>query len=238
MIEAPRANTVCSTTICGAEVLVVPDMRQDPRFENCPMVVGGPRCRFYCGVPLITDEGYALGTLCVMDFEPRRDERFVDSVARDRVEGARRVADDERAASREHRWRAAHRQAVAADIRQPPELDSVLFAEDAEMLPKVRTLLPPPADADVDMVGLGKDPPVPAGDRGELEEKHAPPVSGRKLFVRKVALESDPVDDRAAQSERARGDSVGAKDRAVRSGPRTASAKVGHEYSAQHQRGQ
>jgi len=72
MIEAPRANTVCSTTICGAEVLVVPDMRQDPRFENCPMVVGGPRCRFYCGVPLITDEGYALGTLCVMDLEPRQ----------------------------------------------------------------------------------------------------------------------------------------------------------------------
>ena len=72
MIEAPRANAVCSTTICGAETLVVPDMRQDPRFENSAMVVGGPRCRFYCGVPLITDEGYALGTLCVMDFEPRQ----------------------------------------------------------------------------------------------------------------------------------------------------------------------
>jgi len=72
MIEAPRANTVCTTTICGADVLVVPDMRQDPRFENSPMVVSGPCCRFYCGVPLITDEGYALGTLCVMDFEPRQ----------------------------------------------------------------------------------------------------------------------------------------------------------------------
>jgi adenylate cyclase len=72
MIEAPRANAVCATTICGAEVLVVPDMKRDPRFENSPMVVGGPRCRFYCGMPLITDEGYALGTLCVMDFEPRQ----------------------------------------------------------------------------------------------------------------------------------------------------------------------
>jgi class 3 adenylate cyclase len=72
MIEAPRANAVCTTTICGAEVFVVPDMKLDPRFENSPMVVCDPPCRFYCGMPLITDEGYALGTLCVMDFEPRQ----------------------------------------------------------------------------------------------------------------------------------------------------------------------
>jgi adenylate cyclase len=70
--NAPRGATVCSTTICGAEVLAVPDMTQDPRFDRVAMVVGDPHCRFYCGVPLITDEGYALGTLCVMDFEPRR----------------------------------------------------------------------------------------------------------------------------------------------------------------------
>jgi adenylate cyclase len=67
----PRAAAVCSTTICGAEMLVVPDMTQDPRFDCAGMVVGDPHCRFYCGVPLITDDGYALGTLCVMDFEPR-----------------------------------------------------------------------------------------------------------------------------------------------------------------------
>jgi adenylate cyclase len=70
--NAPRAVTVCSTTICGADVLAVPDMTQDPRFDRVAVVVGDPHCRFYCGVPLITDEGYALGTLCVMDFEPRR----------------------------------------------------------------------------------------------------------------------------------------------------------------------
>ena len=63
---------MCSTTICGADVFVVPDMTQDPRFNRSPMVVGNPHCRFYCGMPLITDEGYALGTLCVMDFEPRQ----------------------------------------------------------------------------------------------------------------------------------------------------------------------
>jgi adenylate cyclase len=72
IIEAPRDTAVCSTTICGVDVLVVPDMTQDPRFDRSPMVVGDPRCRFYCGMPLITNEGYALGTLCVMDFEPRQ----------------------------------------------------------------------------------------------------------------------------------------------------------------------
>jgi adenylate cyclase len=70
--NAPRGATVCSTTICGADVLAVPDMTQDPRFDRVAVVVGDPHCRFYCGVPLITDEGYALGMLCVMDFEPRR----------------------------------------------------------------------------------------------------------------------------------------------------------------------
>ena len=69
--NAPREATVCSTTICGAEMFVVPDMTQDPRFDRVAVVVGDPHCRFYCGVPLITDEGYALGTLCVMDFKPR-----------------------------------------------------------------------------------------------------------------------------------------------------------------------
>jgi adenylate cyclase len=72
MFEAPRETAVCSTTICGTEMLVVRDMTQDRRFDRCPMVVGDPHCRFYCGMPLITDEGYALGALCVMDFQPRQ----------------------------------------------------------------------------------------------------------------------------------------------------------------------
>jgi adenylate cyclase len=70
--DAPRESAVCTTTICGTELLVVPDLKQDPRFESSPMVALQPPCRFYCGMPLITDEGYALGTLCVMDFEPRQ----------------------------------------------------------------------------------------------------------------------------------------------------------------------
>lgn len=72
LTDAPRASAVCATTICGTELLVIPDLKRDPRFENSPMATIEPPCRFYCGLPLITDEGYALGTLCVMDLEPRQ----------------------------------------------------------------------------------------------------------------------------------------------------------------------
>ena len=66
--NAPRGATVCSTTICGAEMFVVPDMTQDSRFDRIAVVVGEPHCRFYCGVPLITDEGYAAGDAMRLGF--------------------------------------------------------------------------------------------------------------------------------------------------------------------------
>lgn len=70
--QCPREIAICATTVCGTELIVAPDLRQDPRFNENPFVTGDPHMQFYCGMPLITDEGYALGTLCVMDFEPRQ----------------------------------------------------------------------------------------------------------------------------------------------------------------------
>jgi adenylate cyclase len=72
LTQCPREIALCSTTICGAELVVAPDLRQDGRFNQNPFVTGDPHFKFYCSMPLITDEGYALGTLCVMDFEPRQ----------------------------------------------------------------------------------------------------------------------------------------------------------------------
>src|SRR6516162_7455046 len=86
VIEAPREAAACSTVICGTEVLVVPDMTKDPRFDHSPIVIGHPYCRFYCGMPLITDEGYALGTLCVMDVVPGRELSF------EQIESMRRLS--------------------------------------------------------------------------------------------------------------------------------------------------
>jgi class 3 adenylate cyclase len=66
----PR-GTACSTAICQSDLLTVGDLSKDDRFADHPAVKGEPHFRFYSGMPLINEEGYALGTVCVFDFEPR-----------------------------------------------------------------------------------------------------------------------------------------------------------------------
>jgi adenylate cyclase len=70
MTEAPRDMVICSATICQNDLMYVPDVNKDERFREYPDVVGKPHIRFYCGMPLINREGYALGSFCVIDFEP------------------------------------------------------------------------------------------------------------------------------------------------------------------------
>jgi adenylate cyclase len=67
----PRNYSCCAHTICQSDLLVIPDLAQDPRFRDWPLLNEEPYLRFYAGMPLINPEGYALGTLCVVDVKPR-----------------------------------------------------------------------------------------------------------------------------------------------------------------------
>ena len=89
MAESPRDTAFCVHAIADGSMLVVPDALQDARFRDNPLVTGEPHVRFYAGAPLVTPEGYALGTLCVVDRVPRTlsvDERQALDALRRQVE--------------------------------------------------------------------------------------------------------------------------------------------------------
>jgi len=70
--EVPYPDSFCGHAIRQREVFEVPDATRDPRFSEHPLVLEPPRVRSYAGAPLVTPQDHALGTLCVLDFVPRR----------------------------------------------------------------------------------------------------------------------------------------------------------------------
>lgn len=80
--QTPRAHAFCAHTIIDPTgVMVVSNAREDQRFAENPLVTGDPNIAFYAGISLLTPEGMALGSLCVIDTVPRKlDEQQIWSL--------------------------------------------------------------------------------------------------------------------------------------------------------------
>lgn len=85
LTEVPRGAVCCAHAVCQSDLLIVPDTHSDERFKELPFISTEPFVRFYAGMPLIDSGGYALGTLCIMDLEPRE-------LSFEVTEGMRRLA--------------------------------------------------------------------------------------------------------------------------------------------------
>ena len=119
--ETSRTIAFCAHAILQPDVLVVPDALADDRFADNPLVTGDPGIRFYAGAPLITSNGYPLGTICVLDRVARQCDSDQQDILRALSRQVVRRLEQRRHAKELQRMTIA-RMRAEAQVRQSEEL--------------------------------------------------------------------------------------------------------------------
>lgn len=132
MTQTRRDISFCGHAINQTDLFIVPDATRDKRFAKNPLVLNDPKVRFYAGAPLITPDGYALGSLCVIDQVPR--------MLREDQKRALRILARHVVSQLELRKRAAGRVPLATSSGAPPAASKV-----APKSPKTSLLKTKPA---------------------------------------------------------------------------------------------
>ena len=120
--ETDLNSSVCKYVLSEPDLLVIPDLTDDPRTSSNPLVTGEPYIRFYAGAPLRTPSGRVMGSLCVIDGEPRP-----EGLTEAQADALRRLARQVMILMRERQQvaqlRADEEQARAASIRRAAQVE-------------------------------------------------------------------------------------------------------------------
>ena len=87
-LETPRDISFCGHAILGDDAFIIEDTSEDARFADNPLVTGAPHIRFYAGYPLALGAGHKVGTLCIIDQQPRTFNVTEQSLLKDLAEMA------------------------------------------------------------------------------------------------------------------------------------------------------